>query len=100
MSPIRIDYTLSVGNIATILLLVLGGGMAWGTLQTQVATTRELIDVTERRLDYMERVAAEREVRLRALETGAAGDEEKFVRILDGLLEINERLEEINGSRP
>lgn len=91
--PPWISPQISVGNILTIVALVLAGGMAWGTFRAEMAAQSN-------RLAVVERVTADREARLRAVEITQAGTAADVRSIQAGISRIENLLDQLAKARP
>lgn len=86
----------SLGNWLTIGTVILSAGIAWGTVQQEVRTTRDMIAQQSLRMESFERGDDEQEIRIRTLETGFGRFEERLVFIAEGV----ERIERAVEGRP
>ncbi len=85
MAPPRLDWTISLGNVITIMGGVVAIVMAYAALDGAVAGLQE-------RFAHYERGAQDREARIRALELGASRTDERLVNIMAALERIERRL--------
>lgn len=97
MTTPKIERTISIGTILTLLVLVFGGGNAWMRVQAKQEGLAHQIAALSERITGMDtefqRGAQDRELRIRALELGAGRVDEKLLNILAGIDRIEERLE-------
>lgn len=75
---IQFDKSISLGNVLTILGMIVAGAMAWGALTSQAAADRKKLEVLEQRV---ERLAQSDE----ALRVSQANIEREMVRAITRL---------------
>lgn len=89
---VRLDYSISLGTLATLAVMILGGGTAWGTMRADMGATRALIAVQAERITTVELAAAASEARIRALELSDGRKDERLNAILSTLGRIEQAL--------
>lgn len=92
MSPPRFSTSISLGNVLTVVVFMIGGIFAYADTQSQV---RE----NSNRLGVVVQATADQEVRLRSAETQIARGDERMSSILTLLGRIDARLERIERTR-
>ena len=101
----------SLGNILTILTLIVGISVTWATGQAEVRAIRDQISAHDRRIvemqAYIQGIARDHAAALaveagnvRALQTGAARHDARLDAILNALARIEARLDRAEGQRP
>lgn len=94
MTAPKLDYTISIGSILTILTIAVGGGIAWGVMDGRVAAIHEANLAQDQRLDGGDDLARELELRTRALELGSGRVDERLIGMSASLSRIEQRLEQ------
>lgn len=111
MSGTTFPQSISLGNLLTILALIVGGAVTWATGQAEVRAIREQIGAQERRIAemqaYVQVVVREQAAALaseagnvRLLQTGAARHDARLDSILTVVTRIEARLDRMEGGRP
>jgi len=111
MSGETFPQSIGLGNLLTILTLVVGVAVTWATGLAEVRAIREQIGSQERRVAelhaYMQGVVREQAAALaleagnvRALQTGAARQDARLDAILTVATRIEARLDRMEGQRP
>lgn len=101
MTTPKIDNRMSIGNIITLVVVLVGFAVAWGTMTERGDQARE--NLTEIRETLRQEVATRRdaqsalESRVRALESSQARADERFNSVLQVLGRIEARLERIES---
>ena len=78
MAGVQFDKSISLGNLLTIVGMIVAGSMAWGALNAQAAADRKKLEILEQRV---ERLQASDE----ALRAAQANQEREFVRAVTRL---------------
>lgn len=90
-----VDNRISVGNVLVAGTLLVSIAVAWGNLSGRADNLSGQVSTSKATI-------AANEVRIRALETASARQDERLVLILDGLRKIEDRIERADRlvSRP
>jgi hypothetical protein len=79
---------------ANLALLLVGGGSAYATVRAELRSSHAADLRLTSEITAVREEAAEREVRIRALELGAGRTDEKLNSIIEGLARIERQLDE------
>ena len=83
----------TVLSAASLVVLIIGGGIAWGTMQSQIAEQGRTTARLETMIAAQQSGSVAREGRIVALELGAGRVDERLINILTGINEIKRQLE-------
>ena len=80
-------------SAASLLVLIIGGGIAWGTMQSQLAEQGRTTERLEILINTQQASGQVRDGRITSLELGAGRVDERLINILTGINEIKRQLE-------
>jgi hypothetical protein len=86
--PDWLNPQVSVGNIIQGLMLIVAIGVAWGSVRSEQAAQ-------SKRMEAIERITAERELRIRAVEISQAGTSSDVRAIQAGISRIENMLDNL-----